>query len=182
MSAEHLFTKKNMVLLPDSFLVENDKFELIPSMKEFLSKSHLTFGYLKEESARIRNLGALKLSTEEDEIIDFCDKPVNNYQNFNAFWGTFGFTYKYASQILLMMSESIKKKPVDINSLGMGKITGFPINEYYDLGTWDSIHNFDKSKLNQSRSNLRDQKELITKQKRVPVDKVRENYSFAANG
>jgi len=141
LSAEPEFGEKNIVFLPDSFLVGSPSHPILPTMNSYLNQASASFGYLPCENSEIlKSLGALKV--RETLITDFCDKPATtDASRYNAFWTTFGFRGEIGRPLLSMMTQSIQRKRVDITSLG-GKSLGFPVQEYKDLGVWPNIVDF----------------------------------------
>jgi hypothetical protein len=137
LSAKHLFLENNIVLLPDSRIIEHENHPLIPSMLNNLKQNDLVFAFIKEQSKRLENLGALTVD-DNLTVTGFCDKPKSEWQRYNAFWGSFGFKDFHSTAILEMMMQSVQKQTIDINQLNM-KVAGFPIAQYVDLGTWENI-------------------------------------------
>jgi hypothetical protein len=137
LSAKHLFLENNIVLLPDSRIIEYENYPLVPSMLNSLKHDDLVFAFIKEQSKRLENLGAISID-DNLAITGFCDKPKSEWQKYNAFWGSFGFKDSHSKAILEMMMKSVQKQVVDLNQLNL-KVTGFPIAQYDDLGTWENI-------------------------------------------
>lgn len=137
LSAEHLFCDHNVVLLPDSHLIECDGLDVIPAMANRLESSDVVFGYVEEQGPRLGSLGAL--TDRGNEVSAFCDKPDVPHDRFNAFWTTFGFRGEHGRPLLEMMTRSVQRKPV---SLDEWRVAGFPVAGYRDLGTWDSLREF----------------------------------------
>lgn len=139
LSGEHLFQEKNMVLLPDSLVVESEDCPVLPTVQRLLDSYPLVFGYVPERSERLHTLGALRVSEGGGEVVGFCDKPDGNLEDFNGFWGTFGFRASHARPILEMMTASIQRQPVTLRQANVERAGAFPLANYTDLGTWNSL-------------------------------------------
>lgn len=137
LSAEPDFHEKNVVLLPDSYIVENSKNAILPTFDRLLSKHSSVFACkLEEDKNMLRNLGAL---TVKDGIVtSFCDKPTSSYKKYNAFWCSFGFQKEAGRPLLEMMMNSIQKEPVNIQDICPSNAAFF-VDDYKDLGTWPSL-------------------------------------------
>lgn len=143
LSAEQEFGEKNLVFLPDTFLVGLPEFPIVPTFDTELEKNSVCFGYLPTEDRKtLKSLGALKVV--KDQVEGFCDKPAeNNPAYFNAFWTTFGFKQDVSRPLLELMTRSIQGKPVDLRDVSSAA-TAFPVKEYKDLGVWPNIVEFTK--------------------------------------
>ena len=143
LSAEKEFGDKNLVFLPDTFLVGLPEFPIVPTFDAELEKNSVCFGYLPTEDRKtLRSLGALRVA--KNQVQGFCDKPAeDDPEFFNAFWTTFGFTQKAARPLLEMMTQSIQRKPVNLGGVSSA-VSAFPVKEYKDLGVWPNIVEFTK--------------------------------------
>ena len=141
LSAEPLFAERNLVLLPDSYLRENADQPIVQTMDELLENHDVAFAYMREsEAERLSTLGALTIAAD-GRVTAFCDKPDADQRGFNGFWGAFGFRNIAGRPLLEMMTQSIRREPVDISTLGLD-ITSFELQGYDDLGNWPSLHSF----------------------------------------
>jgi hypothetical protein len=138
LSAEPLFMDRNVVLLPDSLVIETAQHPLAPSFDHLLQDHDLVFGVMREESQRLRSLGALRLEAD-GRVTAFCDKPVDHLERFNGFWGTFGFTGDTGRRILEVMTASVQRHPVSFETLHLRGPVGFPLLGYHDLGVWEQL-------------------------------------------
>lgn len=143
LSAEREFGDKNIVFLPDSFLVGKEDLPILPTMQSQLDRHSVCFGYLPNCDANtLTSLGALKVAN--GDVKAFCDKPLPEAAGaYNAFWTTFGFRKDIGRQLLEMMTRSIQRQAVDITAL-VGRAGCFPVEEYKDLGVWPNIVDFGK--------------------------------------
>lgn len=137
-SAQPLYLEKNIVLLPDSFLLEAPEFPLIPTYDQLLEEFPVVFACQFEQSDRLSSLGALRVDLEGYRVSQFCDKPERELDRYNAFWASFGFTRCAAQPLLELMAASIARYPVDIQALGV-PVRAFPVAGYEDLGTWPNL-------------------------------------------
>lgn len=143
LSAEKEFGEKNVVFLPDSFLVGLPEYPIIPTMQATLNQAVASFGYLPcTKPDVLQHLGALLV--EEESVKAFCDKPaLVEPATFNAFWTSFGFRGEIGRDLLQLMTRSIQREAVDIGQLS-GEIAAFPVQEYKDLGVWPNLLDFNK--------------------------------------
>ncbi len=145
-SARKYYSDINIVLLPDTVIKLKGK-SLIDIIINKLDSYETVFGYIKtKEKKDLINLGAMKV--KNGEILLFKDKPKQDYQFYNSYWGCFGFRKSIGRDLYKFLNKSV----LDINSdiippFSMG---GFPLDSFYDLGTWDSIKKFLSSKSNGS--------------------------------
>lgn len=141
-SGEKHFSKYNVALLPDSIITMKSNTSLGHHfMNEFQRGADLVFAYINENDAqRLSCLGAL--SVDRDKVNSFCDKPdLVNAHRYNAFWVAFGFKRKVGSKVLDFMMDSVARKQVDLQGLGLN-VKAFSVNSYFDLGTWSSIASY----------------------------------------
>ncbi len=141
LSAEPLFAEKNLVLLHDSYLREQQDYPVVPTMEALLEDHEVAFAHMREsDPERLSTLGALTVAAD-GHVAAFCDKPEAGQQGFNGFWGAFGFRRAAGRPLLEMMTRSIRREPVDIEALGLD-LTSFELRGYDDLGNWPSLHSF----------------------------------------
>lgn len=147
LSASPIFGEFNCVLLPDSDMRVKQESPLVPTMLRLLRKHNLVFGFVKERNPqRLAHVGAMNVIPSSnggnDFVVEaFCDKPIDNFQKYNSFWGTFGFTKAYGSAILNLFMESVKKEAVVLEeAIGDTPAGAFELSSYDDLGTWLNLH------------------------------------------
>lgn len=138
LSAEALYMARNIVLLPDSLILEEPHWPVVPTCDRLLGEHDLVFGVKGEQSERLRSLGAVR-GEADGRVTAFCDKPSEALDRFNGFWGCFGFTGHTGRSILEMMTASVKRSPVDLASLPLRGVAGFPLFGYHDLGVWAQL-------------------------------------------
>lgn len=141
LSAEKEFGERNIIFLPDSYLVGLPHLPILATFNNLLSNSGVCFGLLPEaDRERLLALGAVKV--EADSVVTFCDKPaLTDSREFNAFWTTFGFTKEMGRPLLEMMTRSIQRENVSLKDLGV-EASCFEVAQYKDLGVWPNIHEF----------------------------------------
>ena len=141
LSSEPDFDDYNIVFLPDTFLEGRADSPVLPSYQSAFETNDIVFGVMSEHDPDVlRNLGAVYVEPE-GTITRFCDKPHDNAELYNAFWGTFGFRKSFGRPLLEWMTQSIQRKPVAVQDL-QARISGFPLNHYRDLGVWPNLHDF----------------------------------------
>lgn len=138
LSAEALYLARNLVLLPDSLIHSEPDWPLVPTFDRLLGEHDLVFGVKREHSDRLRSLGAVRLEAD-GRVTAFCDKPSEALDRFNGFWGCFGFTGSTGRSILELMTASVRRSPVDLATLPLRGVAGFPLLAYHDLGVWDQL-------------------------------------------
>lgn len=129
-------------MLPDSVIFPLDNSNVILSAHERIQKgADIVFGFKKEtDRSLLGSLGALQV--ENGRVLDFRDKPSpQDASRFNSFWCCFAFGGSFGSPLLELMSKSVLREKVEINLISQN-ISGFEIDEYLDLGTWDNIKKF----------------------------------------
>jgi len=141
LSSSHLFSNKNLILLPDSHIVENINFPLVPSMSNLLDNNELVFAFKSDTSFILKNLGALKVD-KRFKVTRFKDKPDADYESFNGYWTSFGFTKNKAFEILNLFTKSVQRIEVDLNALQLNGIAAFPVESYEDYGVWNNIFQY----------------------------------------
>lgn len=151
-SAKNIFSKNNIVLLPDSVIqvIQKNPYyslsgqTLIELMIQSLENNHVCFSYIDcLDKNKLKHFGAMKIT--EGKIIDFQDKPINNFSNYNAFWAAYGFQKKSAKNLYEFLAHSIKHEKVDYTKETFYPALGIKLYSYTDLGTWESINNFKTS-------------------------------------
>lgn len=60
LSAEALYMARNIVLLPDSLILEEPDRPVVPTFDRLLGEHDLVFGVKREQSERLRSLGAVR--------------------------------------------------------------------------------------------------------------------------
>jgi hypothetical protein len=155
-SASEFFTENNLVLLPDSCLrlseepsctvslstCFNEKGEtLVELVLHALKEYKLVFGSVKcTEKKILKQLGAMRV--ENGEVSAFQDKPKNNIEQYNSFWGCYGFRKEYGRAIYDFLIQSVQHQPVSLKEQPFYPVGTIPLHSYRDLGTWENIRRF----------------------------------------
>jgi len=149
-SAQEYYSEFNLVLLPDSYLSlstdqpcrSNSGKNLLIQILDKLMSHNLVFGYVPCRDPQIlKNLGAVFVNNDE-LITAFQDKPRENLDQFNGFWGCFGFGRLISHQLYQYLITSVRHLPQTIGNSPFYYPGSVRLHEYYDLGTWDSINMF----------------------------------------
>lgn len=144
-SAKHLFGEKNLVLLPDTFLRVKTSEDILEMVNNSLNETGFTFFIKREKSHEmLRTKGSLVIS-DNNQVLDYEDKPQENLNRFNAFWCAFSFRKRVFDSCIEFMEKSTLN-----HRLGVDEIKNTPIynsmaievDEYVDLGTWEQIYKF----------------------------------------
>lgn len=159
-SAKDLFSKNNLVLLPDSYLSlsagsdpENFAINhpggktLVELTMEALSHYKVVFGCIKCTDFKIlQTLGAVRM--EDGIITAFQDKPPANemVKQFNGFWGCYAFEKGMGKVLYDFLIRSVIHLPLPLTEQPFYPAGVIPIDEYCDLGSWENIERFKKIK------------------------------------
>lgn len=153
-SASEFFSENNLVLLPDSYLrlsegsscnfstCFNDNGEtLVQRVLNALKEYKVVFGSVKcTEKKILKQLGAMRV--EDGEVSALQDKPSQNLEQFNSFWGCYGFRKEYGRAIYDFLIKSVQHLPVSLKEQPFFPIGTIPLYSYRDLGTWENIKRF----------------------------------------
>jgi NDP-sugar pyrophosphorylase family protein len=158
-SAKDLFSKNNLVLLPDSFLslsadpnlgnpaiTDANGSTLVELVSRALQRHKVVFGCIKCTDATVlETLGAVR--RENGIVTAFRDKPRPNELpgQFNGFWGCYAFKREMGKSLYDFLIYSVLHQPLPLKAQPFFPPGVIPIGEYYDLGTWDNIERFKKA-------------------------------------
>jgi NDP-sugar pyrophosphorylase family protein len=141
-SAKHLFGEHNVVLLPDTIMTLNPNVNLVDTVQDSLTKTGFTFFYKKEsDEAMLKTKGALSIDSN-GLVQAYEDKPVEAFENFNAFWCSFAFSRRTFDSAMSFMEKSTLRQrvlPAEIEKTPIYQSKGIEVLDYKDLGTWDEI-------------------------------------------
>lgn len=155
-SAKDVFSKNNLVLLPDAFLslsahsnLEtpvitdcNDR-SLVELVSIALGRHKVVFGCIKCTDVKILGtLGAVRM--ENDIVTAFQDKPRPNELpgQFNGYWGCYAFEKEMGKPLYDFLIHSVLHQPLPLEKQLFYPPGVIPIDEYHDLGTWENIDRF----------------------------------------
>jgi hypothetical protein len=157
-SAKDVFSKNNLVLLPDSFLslstcshrkknyiTEPGGKTLVELVSDALSRHKVVFGYIKcTDVETLETLGAVRM--ENNIVTAFQDKPRSNELpgQFNGYWGCYAFRKEMGKPLYDFLIHSVLHQPLPLKAQSFYPPGIIPIGEYYDLGTWENIERFKK--------------------------------------
>jgi NDP-sugar pyrophosphorylase family protein len=148
-SAKHLFGEKNLVLLPDTFLKMKTSEDILDLVDNSLNETGFTFFFKREKSPdMLRTKGALVIS-EDNQVIDYEDKPQENLERFNAFWCAFSFRKRVFDSCIEFMEKSTLNHRLlvdEIKNTPIYNSKAIEVDEYIDLGTWEQIYKFVSNK------------------------------------
>jgi hypothetical protein len=160
-SAKDVFSKNNLVLLPDSFLslsahsnLENPTIDhsngktLVESTGDALSRHQVIFGCIKCMDVKVlETLGAVRM--ENGIVTAFQDKPRSKEWagQFNGYWGCYAFGKEMGKPLYDFLIHSVLHQPLPLEAQPFCPPGVIPIAEYYDLGTRENIERFKKRKI-----------------------------------
>ena len=146
-SAKHLFGEKNLILLPDTFLKLKTSEDILDLVNNSLNETGFTFFFKRERSAEmLKTKGALSIS-EGNQVLDYEDKPQEDFEKFNAFWCAFAFRKRVFDSCIEFMEKSTLNHRLlvdEIKNTPIYNSKAIEVDEYIDLGTWDQIYKFIK--------------------------------------
>lgn len=149
-SANREFSDINIVLLPDTFikfgtddLIYSDAEgeTLISKAIEKLQQGEVVFGVNKcFEAGKLSKLGAVRV--ENSKIKKFKDKPSEDLDSYNGFWGIYGFRESVARRLYDFLIDSVERSGKKGHLLEEFDPEVYFIDTYHDLGTVDSVDKF----------------------------------------
>jgi NDP-sugar pyrophosphorylase family protein len=144
-SAKHLFGEKNIVLLPDTFVKMKTSEDIIEMVNNSLNETGFTFFFKRENSPdMLKTKGALVISND-NQVLDYEDKPQENLDRFNAFWCAFSFRKRVFDSCIEFMEKSTLNHKLLVNEIKNTPIynsKAIEVDKYIDLGTWEQIYEF----------------------------------------
>lgn len=148
-SAKHLFGEKNIVLLPDTFLKLKTSEDILELVNNSLNETGFTFFFKRENSTEmLKTKGALVIS-EDNQVLEYEDKPQENFEKFNAFWCSFAFRKRVFDSCIEFMEKSTLNHRLlvdEIKNTPIYNSKAIEVDEYIDLGTWEQIYKFISNK------------------------------------
>lgn len=147
LSAERFFSEKNLVLLPDSYLaLKNTETDqqgntLVELMCRELQDNRAVFGTVAcDDPDLLSQLGAV--AVENGKIVRFQDKPEQDQDQFNGFWGSYGFRKEFGESLYKYLIQSVRHQPLPLEEQPFHPAGAVPIDYYRDLGTWERVRAF----------------------------------------
>jgi len=144
-SAKHLFGEKNLVLLPDTYLKLKTSEDILKLVDNSLNETGFTFFYKKEQDpSMLKTKGALIISND-NQVLDYEDKPQENLDRFNAFWCSFAFRKRVFDSCIEFMEKSTLNHRLlvdEIKNTPIYNSKAIEVDQYIDLGTWEQIYKF----------------------------------------
>ena len=149
-SARRYFSEFNLVLLPDSFITlshhhrlqsETGRY-LLDLTETALAEYNVVMGVKScRDRTRLCCLGAVFV--DQNGIVRACqDKPAEDFDKYNGFWGFFGFRGSVGAAIHEFMSRSVRHEAQEGHWRVLGPVGSIPVAAYSDLGQWHSIAKF----------------------------------------
>jgi NDP-sugar pyrophosphorylase family protein len=144
-SAKHLFGEKNLVLLPDTFLKLKTSQDILDLVSKSLNETGFTFFYKRENNQDMLKTKGSLFVNEENLVIEYEDKPQDNFSRFNSFWCSFAFRRRVFDSCIEFMEKSTLNHRVlvdEIKNTPIYNSKAIEVDEYVDLGTWEQIYKF----------------------------------------
>lgn len=165
-SANKLFSRHNLVLLPDSFLTLNKtttpwpvtvfpdgEFQgrtLLSAALEVLARRPVMFAWVPCENPELlSSMGALRV--EKDVVKAFQDKPrrgleeLEGLNGFNGFWTCYGFSRESGLPLYKFLIASLRHQSPILERQPFFPPAALRVGEYYDLGTPERLAEFIRS-------------------------------------
>jgi hypothetical protein len=146
-SAAAFFSQYNLALLPDSYLTlaGDAPGTLMEMVLAALKKHKVVFGSVSvscpdRDRGMLMNLGAMRV--EQGVVTAFQDKPRQDLEMFNSFWGCYGFRQEYGKALYEFLIKSVHHQPASLEEQSFYPPGSIPLHSYLDLGTWENIRRF----------------------------------------
>ncbi|MCX6580221.1 MAG: hypothetical protein NT166_08555 [Candidatus Aminicenantes bacterium] len=155
-SAATFFSQYNLALLPDSYLTlaGGAPGTLLEMVLAALKNHNVIFGSVPcayRDRGMLMNLGAMRV--EQGVVTAFQDKPRQDPEIFNSFWGCYGFRQEYGKALYDFLIRSVRHQPASLEEQSFYPPGSIPLQSYLDLGTWENIRRFrDQIEGNQIRN------------------------------
>ncbi len=134
-----------------SFCRDSNGNTLVELIIRALDSFEVVFGSVPcNDPARLAKLGAMRV--EGNVVTAFQDKPVENRDVYNSFWGCYAFRETRAQALYDFLVSSVKHQPVTLRDCLFNPPGAVPLHTYRDLGTWESIEEFRKKSRRGSNS------------------------------
>jgi hypothetical protein len=151
-SAHSLYGDCNIVLLPDTYLslgaqhfyLDSDRYPITYHVLRCLRSHSVVFGCLPcTAPAALKRFGAVHITQAAIPVIQaFQDKPDSELNRYNGFWCCYAFTANAGESLYQFLRRSVLHQPADIREESFSPAAVFPVREYHDLGTPESIDMF----------------------------------------
>jgi hypothetical protein len=92
----------------------------------------------------LKTKGALVIS-DDNQVLDYEDKPQENLDRFNSFWCAFAFRKRVFDSCIEFMEKSTLNHRLlfdEIKNTPIYNSKAIEVDEYTDLGTWEQIYKF----------------------------------------
>jgi NDP-sugar pyrophosphorylase family protein len=142
-SAAAFFSQYNLVLLPDSYLClgKGVPGTLMEMMLAALKNHKVVFGGVPStDCSTLMNLGAMRV--EHGIVTAFQDKPRQDLEKYNSFWGCYGFRQECGQALYEFLIKSVHYQPAPLEEQSFNPPGSIPLHSYLDLGTWENIRRF----------------------------------------
>jgi UTP-glucose-1-phosphate uridylyltransferase len=143
-SAMDLFTEKNIILLPDSFMKYDSVNGLYQDVMHELDHNQCVIFFKESNSNEYKkSKGCIKVSSDS-RLVDYVDKP-ESADYFDGVWCSIAFVESSLNSILSAIEASTFKhdsKEKIFQTSRMMNAKCIAVSEYIDLGTWDDLKRF----------------------------------------
>ncbi len=142
-SAAAFFSQYNLVLLPDSYLClcGSAPGTLLEMVLAALKNHQVVFGSVScMDHSKLKNLGAMRV--EHGMVTAFQDKPRHDLEQYNSFWGCYGFRQNYGKALYDFLIRSVRHQPASLEEQPFYPPGSVSLHSYLDLGTWENIRKF----------------------------------------
>ena len=133
------------MLLPDTFLKMKTSDDILNLVNNSLNETGFTFFFKRENNPEmLKTKGALVIS-DDNQVLDYEDKPQENIDRFNAFWCAFAFRKRVFDSCIEFMEKSTLNHRLlvdEIKNTPLYNSRAIEVDEYIDLGTWEQIYKF----------------------------------------
>lgn len=143
-SAKHLFSDKNIILMPNGIIEYKDKKNpLIDRISGALEDCPFVFVCKKELSISRLKLSAA-LHIEDEKVVEYQYKPTKDFKKFNAFSVSFGFTKEFFDEAVEVLGQAANKKSNSFDRAfkksAIYESSSVMVSDYTEINTWTNLN------------------------------------------
>ncbi len=146
-AAEPLLADVNLLLLPDQYMSENGAIEAAMAAVESGESTAMLVHY-PDRAELIADDGALCI--RQGRVADISEKPgIDRVEAFNAVWCGIGFRGEITARLIASLEALYAEgdyAPDDWQASPLRGALAIPVEDYLDLGVWDRLMAFQKSR------------------------------------
>ena len=82
------------------------------------------------------------MRVDAGKVTAFQDKPAGNLEEYNSYWGCYGFQKHAGAELYRFLLASVRHKSPVLAKQSFFPPAIIPVASYHDLGTWENIESF----------------------------------------